>query len=179
MLNTWAVKPRTQKARGIFLLAGMDSGWLSQKASLITNESQVGTVPWSDSAMFARPCPVRPRHGFVESRLVHNRAQLLGVWKEATQEDPEAEVILMPFLKAKGNAVVTAKMIAIGPGHDGATAGKNCLEIPISGFQESQFPAIVPTSRPSWTWRTSRGLSRSEEALLLSAEVTGFRRKLR
>ena len=134
-----STKPRTQKARGIQLLAAHDP-WLADYATLISDANALAKhFFWHDIPLFARPCPVRPRHGFVESRLVATLAQLQELWEETTKEDPKAEIILMPFINASASAVITEKSIAIGPGHDGATSGKNCLEIPLVGLKMQMF----------------------------------------
>lgn len=85
------------------------------------------------SKMFARPCPVRPRHGFVDSRLVTSLAELDGVIKETLIADPGGEVMLVPFHQSTWNAVWTPSCLSIGKGHDGATCGKDTLNIPLSG----------------------------------------------
>lgn len=83
---------------------------------------------------FARGCPTRPRHGFVESRLVADLAETKKVFAEAITADPDAELILMPFVKAVCSAIYIPESgsIAVGEGHDGATGGHSSLVIPVN-----------------------------------------------
>lgn len=74
--------------------------------------------------IFARPCPVTPQHGFVESRVCHTGAALLATWLDARDADPDAELILMRPIHAQRSAIITSDSISIGTGHDGATAGR-------------------------------------------------------
>lgn len=81
-------------------------------------------------ALMVRPAPVRPRHGFVESeRLSAKEACLLEeirrIAKSVAQVEPNAELIVMPFVDAEHNFVVTSAGVTVGAGHDGATAGRN------------------------------------------------------
>ncbi|HYF57056.1 MAG TPA: hypothetical protein VEA41_22590 [Salinarimonas sp.] len=122
-------EPRTQKARGVRLLTQM----YGLPAVVITDEKQLDTVKVGHGGMFARPCPVRPRHGFVESRMVYSSEEVRHLWTEAREADPEAELIVMPFMQCDWSAILTDRLITIGPGHDGATSGKNCVNIPLSG----------------------------------------------
>lgn len=75
--------------------------------------------------LFARPCPVTPRHGFVESRVVKSDDEVLQVWKEAREADAKAEMMLMTPVDAVASAILTPTMASIGPSNDGATAGRD------------------------------------------------------
>lgn len=131
---------RTQKARGLFvlhdyarfkslpdfrLLTTASSFWLVQKDSDLPAELT--------EAVFARPCPVRPRHGFVDSRLCTSIDELISVWNEAKAADPDAEMIVCSMIDAAHNAILTDTTITIGPGHDGATSGKDAIILPVTG----------------------------------------------
>ena len=93
---------------------------------------------WANSTFisgkwFARPCPLTPRHGFVDSRRLMSPSDIMAIWKEARLADPESELLITPFINATYNAVVTPSMISIGPGHDGATNGNNAIMLPTQG----------------------------------------------
>lgn len=72
---------------------------------------------------FARPCPVTPRHGFVESREVKSPEEAIAVFAEARKEDPKAEVIVTPMLTGKFSGVATNAGVTWGFGNDGVTSG--------------------------------------------------------
>lgn len=118
--------PRTQKARGIFALRHM--GLLSTDIRVYQKpipEDQPEFMP-----SMARPCPSRPRHGFVDSRVVKTPQELNAVLAETLKHDPHGEVLCMPFFNTKYSAVVTNDSIVFGKGTDGATAGKRAMTIP-------------------------------------------------
>lgn len=98
--------------------------------------------------IFARPCPLVPCHGFVDSRVVSSASDILQVVKETVKADPNGEVILMPFIEAKYSAVQVGEYVTLGIGHDGVTAGKG---------QKVTLPAsILPVDVSSKTFRTQR-----------------------
>jgi len=118
--------PRTQKARGIFALRHM--GELPVDIQVYQKpipEDQPNFVP-----AMARPCPSKPRHGFVDSRVVKTPQELNAVLAETLKHDPHGEVLCMPFFDTKYSAVVTDSSIVFGKGTDGATAGKRAVTIP-------------------------------------------------
>jgi hypothetical protein len=80
--------------------------------------------------LFARPAPVRPRHGFVESRVVKSHQELLSLFERVKEVDPEGGLILMYPLRADWNSIITPSGVAVGPGNDGATSGKGAYTIP-------------------------------------------------
>jgi sarcosine oxidase delta subunit len=122
---------RTQKAKSIHWLTGLG---LIEDAHIITNDEQLAEykgVPYPET--FARPCPVTPRHGFVDSRIVKTVAELRAVWREARAADPGAELALMSAINAAASAVLTPNAVVVGTGNDGATAGKaGSLTIPLA-----------------------------------------------
>jgi hypothetical protein len=148
------VTPRTQKAKGMKAIAAKatqaglkvpDPILLLQKdADLIDCEVLFLHPP--QGGWFARPCPMRPRPGFVESRSVSSAAELRTTWKETRVEDPRGEVLLMPRIDAAFNLCATPGMLAIGPGHDGATAGKASLALPLTGQLPKELQAIADVS---------------------------------
>lgn len=84
--------------------------------------------------MFARPCPMKPRHGFVDSRVVKSKTELASLWKEVKKCDPKGEIICGPYFKnVAANAVyVSSGSIAVGRGNDGATGGKSSISFPVA-----------------------------------------------
>lgn len=136
-------KPKTQKLKGIVALS--DWGALNVppvKAVLSVSEpfpeKPTGPLTWP---LFARPCPLIPCHGFVESRKVNNWEEVKQVWEETKAADPNGEVILMPLIKASHNAVLVPSLLTVGEGHDGATSGKNTITFPLAKLEA--FPKSV------------------------------------
>jgi len=132
-------QPKTQKARGV--LANMVQRDHSPRPQLIQDIAAYTSEQFMDlrndaygRKLFARPCPTTPRHGFVDSRQVRTYSELVQVWEETMLADPKGEVILMPFVAAKWSAVVTEMSMAIGPGHDGATAGHKSRILALAGL---------------------------------------------
>lgn len=122
------IQPRTQKGRGIWALKSLHQ--LPSGVALAQHNAQEATYHGAVFPCMARPCPSRPRHGFVESRVVKDSDELDQVLTETLTHDPHGEVVCMPFIKAPYSAVVTNTMVAIGKGHDGATSGKAVYSIP-------------------------------------------------
>lgn len=126
------VAPRTQKMRGLSALRKrMYTGdqpkpqRLLALPSVLLPDLELGV----QYPVFARPCPIRPRHGFVESRLVHSEGQLRKLYEEARAADPEAELMIAPFIAPEASAVFLPEVgvLTLGPGHDGATGGHGSL----------------------------------------------------
>ena len=131
---------RTQKARGLATIAAAaDVGisWLEvPKLPHVLPHTAPNTWRFP---MFARPCPTRPRHGFVESKLVHSLEDVLGLYCDARKVDPQAEVMLMEYIKGPWSAILSASGIVYGAGHDGATAGRGkqyAFPVPFTGMTE-------------------------------------------
>jgi hypothetical protein len=124
---------RTQKARGIKLL----SETYGLQYTLIDPKKKNNLdAPFVYYPVFARPCPLRPRHGFVDSRVVTDKEELKKLVAEVLDEDPEGEVILMSLIKARYSGVLTNGMAAIGPDNDGVTSGKDgTIQFPIGPLQ--------------------------------------------
>lgn len=129
---------KTQKARGVVRLREkislllppwlhtlQDVDVLPHSLRLLGRKQGFAGVPdIIPGTLFARPCPQRPRHGFVASRSIDSIADALQVYIEARAADPAAEVLIMPRVDAQWSAIGTASSIVWGKGHDGATAGK-------------------------------------------------------
>lgn len=135
--------PKTQKARGVLYGRmighrkwGVSAEIKSQPRNWDDNPIQV--FPGKSFKMpkywpqFARPCPVRPRHGFVESRKVNDMAEAMKVLNETLLVEREAELILMPVLSGKYSAVATNAGVVWGWGNDGATSKPGGVLIPAS-----------------------------------------------
>lgn len=137
-----ALKPiesaTTQKAKGIAALVGMYGDYSLPPVrglikATISDEDIERVIKWVGGRVFVRPCPVRPRHGFVESRTVISAGGLGKVVKETLKADPEGELLLMHPIKATWSAVWTPSLVTFGAGHDGATGGKDTISFPLGG----------------------------------------------
>lgn len=135
-----APAPATQKAKGIGILQGanllgkdmaMVATTVEDACAAYTKLAKGGTVK-----VFMRPCPEYARHGFVDSRQVKSTIEVAQVWQEAKAVDPKAEAILMPFIPAAHSIVWRPGQLSVGPGHDGATAGRDSVSI----FLQPAYP---------------------------------------
>lgn len=141
---------RTQKAAGLAALnaAGYKVPtpiWLAQSAAdaaAFEPYLSGSPTPW-----FARPCPVTPRPGFVDSRVVKTVAQLATVWQETVKAEPKGEVLLMPLIDAAYNICITPGQMAVGPGHDGATAGKASRSFGLVGTLPNNSAPLLKAAR--------------------------------
>lgn len=121
---------RTQKAAGINVLerSGKLYGAHNHLPTMLiqsTDEVEHINEEIFELEVKARPCPKRPRHGGVPSRVVANKDELRQVWQRAQEEDPEAELLIQPNIRASHNYILTGSTLSYGPGCDGATAGKD------------------------------------------------------
>ncbi|MHA2280154.1 MAG: hypothetical protein ACXAC5_04670 [Promethearchaeota archaeon] len=131
---------KTQKAKGILLCLNrildkyphLVPFFARVEHKLIRSEIDIKNNTYLPC--FARPCPTKPRHGFVDSRVIKDNKALLKLWKEMLKHDPKGEIILGPYLpKVDYNAVyVDSGMLSIGIGNDGATAGKGSINFPVA-----------------------------------------------
>ncbi len=132
--------------------------------TIATDEQVKARLSGLAGEAFARPCPLSPLHGFVDSRSVKSWEDFTNVAREIREyiaepviewvksgniqiktKRPKNEVLeiaLMPKVNADYNAIVTPSRITIGRGHDGATGGKNSVTI-FTG-EESIIPYIIP-----------------------------------
>lgn len=126
---TVASGPKTQKAKGIKTL--QKHGHLGSHLAIValTEPDAVSAGQKLGLPCFCRPCPVTPRHGFVDSRVVKSEQDIRQVWSEAKAADPDAELILMLFIEATHNMVWRPGLLSVGPGHDGATAGHDSISV--------------------------------------------------
>jgi hypothetical protein len=124
---------RSQKARGVQVLAKVSlahglTTWAASRTLVLTAGSGVEPPTYPT---FARPCPERPRHGFVDSRVVHDRSEWLSLMAEIEAcDEPTCEVMLMPPIEADWSAIVTPSGITMGTGNDGATSGHGSVSVP-------------------------------------------------
>ncbi len=133
MIYAGLVVPKTQKALGFHKLSSVFGLTVPTPYTIITDEEDFGQVKM-DEEMFFRPCPVRPRHGFVESRkMISTPENIKWMWEQARAVDPQAELIVCKAIEASHNAIITPSMLAIGPGHDGATGGHQSISLPLMG----------------------------------------------
>ena len=132
--GTLSVKSRTQKGRGLEVLSNEFSGEALRLLGIIQTVDQASSLS-SDSyakfPMFARPAPSMPRHGYIDSRIVNNVDEVVDLIKVVLADDPLGEILLCNFINTKYNAIWTPGSITVGPGHDGATSGKDTIYVPL------------------------------------------------
>lgn len=141
---------KTQKARGIYAAAtevsnltnGAWSVEMPTSVTVVVSDGIIG-APVRSFPLFARPCPIRPRHGFVESRVVQGFDDLSTVWQEARAADKEAELVLMPILTGQVSSVATGSGVAWGKGHAGATSGNGARYIPCPENSQNKWKNIA------------------------------------
>ncbi|MFA5024156.1 MAG: hypothetical protein WC523_04330 [Patescibacteria group bacterium] len=139
--------PNTQKALGILkgvskinTLFDCNFSYITPYHILIKDVEDIESIPYYYYPGFARPCPLFPRHGFVESRTVSASEELKNLLKDVKNEDAFGEIVLGPHLKdIHHNAVYTSSgLLSVGPGNDGATGGKNSISFPVG---PTKFPS--------------------------------------
>lgn len=136
---------RTQKAQGIRALRRVSAVVPFNVPDFKVLDRDEDTSLYYNLPRFGRPCPTRPRHGFVESRTVSTADQLKELWAEARTADTAAELVLMRRLEAVASAVLTPGLLAMGPSNDGATAGKGSIAFPIQA--EMEWPTCITVAR--------------------------------
>ena len=130
------MEPRTQKAKGLEAIkAHQDHFMFSGRVQSLPFKliSQVADINdplfYIKDELFARPCPVTPQHGFVDSRPIKDKVQALKLFRQAQKFDPQAEMLLMPYIKADFSAIWTPGLLSVGPGNDGATSGHKSISV--------------------------------------------------
>lgn len=131
--------PQTQKARGIVALSQFD---LHSRVPTFHVYPANRVHPSQLVGFFARPCPMRPRHGFVDSRVVSTVEEGVSLIHETLTADPEAEIVTMPHVAAEFSGIWTPGFLIIGKGTDGATSGSSAFTIPALGDLTSQHPNL-------------------------------------
>lgn len=123
--------PRSQKARGVIALA--EHGLRVPPFRLVQEmdqiENAVTALRRGEKPLIARPCPVRPRHGFVDSRLVSSIEDIVQAFVQTKEADPDGEMLLMHAIPASYSFIATPASLAIGTGNDGATAGYGSFQL--------------------------------------------------
>ncbi len=129
---------KTQKARGILSLSQWQPSRFSNgfvKQVLVYPHNAVTKFPF-----FARPCPLKPRHGFVDSRMIRTKAEWDAMLAEIEASGEEQfEVIMMPFIPCTWSGILTPAGLTFGAGHDGATSGNGAKQVPASSLNRLEF----------------------------------------
>lgn len=128
-------KSRTQKGRGIEILRQEFGSQALRLLGIVQTVSEAESLKEYPTKfpMFARPAPSVPRHGYIDSRSVSTYEEVVSLMKEILADDPKGELLLCRFIKCTHSAIWTPGSLTIGPGHDGATAGKNTVVFPLVG----------------------------------------------
>lgn len=136
---------RTQKAKGVHALSV--NGFNTPAYSVygvqdfqpqIEDSGQIQMFASPDTFnkllnRFVRPCPMVPRHGFVDSRPIMTEDEAQRIVEETIAAEPDAELLVMPFIDSEYSGIWTTGKLIIGTGTDGATAGKSSKVIPVIG----------------------------------------------
>lgn len=129
-------KPRTQKAKGYNILSKAVANRYAEHELPVPQAYICDAKLINTSALvnrFVRPCPMTPRHGFVDSRFIASIEEAEKIKAETLAADPDAEMILMAPIDAAYSAIWTPGLMVIGPGNDGATSGHGSVTIPVAG----------------------------------------------
>lgn len=155
----WAVSGigyKTQKARGLAAI-GRHVEISSYGLGVRTNPS-ILVLPYDvippdylnnlPHGLFARPAPMRPRHGFVESQRVYGWHLLAHIFQQTLIADPNGEVILMRPRMGAFSAVAANAGVTWGMLNNGATDGKN--------GSAKHIPSINPTWKGNILYEPNR-----------------------
>jgi hypothetical protein len=123
----------TQKVKGVKALASLVGNPYGTPVFSVLSSDKAKAQAHTMLGKFVRPCPKDARHGFVDSRVVADEAAALALIDETLAVDSEAEFIVMSKIAATHNGVWTPGLVVIGPSNDGATAGHDCITLPIGG----------------------------------------------
>ena len=144
---------RTQKVRGMAALVSPHTNFfiypynpLSGKGLSLLKTAIV--LPYQTDArhlsnMFARPCPSRPRHGFVESRRVETTQSINSMFQQAKIEDPDAEMVVMALANGRCSALSVPNMLTLADGFSGCTAGGTVYSVSIPHTPISYSPTLL------------------------------------
>lgn len=121
---------KTQKARGLRALLKYRDIYPCPNFYVYPVKT---TSPCMLLRKFVRPCPIKPRHGFVNSRYIDSMEESKQIIDEVFKADSNAEFIITDKILTDYSAVWTPGLMVIGPGNDGATAGKDSVSIPVGG----------------------------------------------
>lgn len=144
---------RTQKAQGL-VLWHMDKFMLLREIGVLKSPKNTIVSVWPHDPipsadrypLYGRPCPVTPRHGFVDSENVHGTIDAKAITKATEKEEPDGEVMFMPRLSGCFSAVVNNAGVTWGRGNDGATSGRGGgVTIPAYTSAKRWNRVIAPT----------------------------------
>ena len=159
--------PRTQKAQGLQALireyrntpfwGNLCVPFTARNTLLVTELDQIdidnateifrylrGLAYPKEILQFIRPCPITPKHGFVESRIFDNPQTLVDTARETIEADSLGEILIMQYIPAEYSSVINPNCITIGRGTDGVTSGKEDT-ITFSTFRRRQAPWNCPS----------------------------------
>lgn len=161
-------EPKTQKAKGIRALEKSghlrnvtNAHYLVQTKDDVARVRRYGAENYSlvlrDTAI--RPCPPRARHGYFETERVsyeHFFPKLTEKFDQVKRDHEDAELLVAPWVEAVSSGILTANSITIGPGHDGATGGKDAQVIKLASIEENE------QAGQCWYDRTTAGIHPDE-----------------
>lgn len=128
--RTWNLKTvaRTAKARSLQLIrpSVMILDLRGRVPTAIKAQKILNKAKAKYGEVFARPSPLFPQHGFVDSRIVTTAEELQALSKEVLTADPNGEIILMEWMNPQYSGVYDTSnhTLTVGIGHDGVTSGK-------------------------------------------------------
>ena len=132
---------QTQKAKGIKALALYQPKQFT--TTFVKDVSVYPHDPIRPFPFFARPCPMTPRHGFVDSRTVTTKKQFEALAQACRDaNEPDFEIIQMPFVPTTLSGILTPSGVTYGEGHDGATSGVQAKQIPASADRPAFLKAF-------------------------------------
>lgn len=161
----WDRVPRTQKARGYLALGALaNAGYIEAQyimpafklafpaTAILLDCADPTSIPkqWPLFPQFARPCPMVPRHGFVDSHIVETPAQVLDMINATATVDAQGEVIVAPPIAALWSAIVTNNTLTIGHKNAGATSGQG-ITFP--------FPTAADHMSKLWAYFTNEWIA--------------------
>src|SRR3990167_8854865 len=147
--------PRTQKGIGLHLLPSIvGSGTVIKVYSYLQKPEDVTDLLSSMLPAFARPAPSKPRHGYIDSKIVKTVDEIRHLLGKVLADDPEGELILCSYIDSGYNAVITPGSITVGKGNSGATEGKHVVEVPLTGncFFSSSLLESAKISPKEWPY---------------------------
>lgn len=126
------LKVNTQKANGVLYVSAMQNK-LSRE---LPNIHHILHIPFKagqqfaknsfNFPVFARPCPLNPRHGFVDSTICKDYLELNKLSNDTLTADNDSEILVTKPVNCSYNIIFNDGNITFGEGNDGATSGKNC-----------------------------------------------------
>ena len=126
-INTWVKSLSAHPVQPLPFQVVTSDNLPSDFQELFDTVSKRFKYDWNTEKIFARPAPVNPAHGFVDSIVVDSANQQRELWDSVKEADGGGELILTPYCQSTSNMVITPNCLSVGPGHDGATDGKDPL----------------------------------------------------